>query len=74
MQVVHGGLLHRQCRQLVEVGGKQAEAADGRGDVLADGPGQAEAVVGGRAAAQLVNDDQGVSCGRAAGRGGEGQT
>lgn len=67
MKVAHGGLLRRQRRQLVEVGGEQAEAADGGGDVFADGPGQAEAVVGGRAAAQLVDDDQRVGRGRAAG-------
>lgn len=75
MQVAHGGLLRRQRRQLMEVGGEQAEAADGGGDVLADGPGQAEAVVGGRAAAQLVDDDQRVGRGRAAGaREREGET
>ena len=60
MQVAHGGVLRRQRRQLVEVRGEQTEAADAGRHVLADGPRQAEAVVGGGAAAQLVDDDEGV--------------
>lgn len=70
VQVVNSGLLRRQCRQLVEVRGKQAEAADFGGDVFTDGPGQAEAVVRGRASAELVNYDERVLRGRA----GEGRT
>ena len=64
VQVAHGGVLRGQRRQLVEVRGEQAEAADVGGHVLADGPRQAEAVVGGGAAAQLVDDDEGVLRGR----------
>lgn len=64
MQVVDGGLLSCQRRQLVEVGGEQTEAADFGGDVLADGPGQTEAVVGGRASAELVDYDERLLCGR----------
>lgn len=67
VQIVDGGLLRRQRRQLVEVGGEQAEAADLGGDVLADGPGQAEAIVRGCASAELVNDDERVLRGRAGG-------
>lgn len=64
VQVVDRGLLSCQRRQLVEVGGEQAEAADFGGDVLADGPGQTEAVVGGRASAELVDYDERLLCGR----------
>lgn len=52
-------------RQLVEVGGEQAEAANFGGDVFADGPGQPEAVVRGCSSAQLVDDDERVLGGRA---------
>lgn len=68
VQVVDGGLLRCQRRQLVEVSGEQTEAADLGGDVFADGPGQAEAVVRGRASAELVDYDERVLRGRAAGR------
>lgn len=67
VQVVDGGLLRCQRCQLVEVRGKQAEAADFGGDVFADGPGQTEAVVRGRASAELVDYDERVRRGRAAG-------
>lgn len=67
VQVLHGDLLSGQRRQLVEVRGEQAEAADFGGDVLADGPGQTEPVVGRRASAELVDDDERVLRGRAAG-------
>lgn len=67
VQVVDGGLQRRQRRQLVEVSGKEAEGADLGGDVLADGPGQTEAVVRGRASAELVDDDERALCGRAGG-------
>lgn len=67
VQIVDGGLLRRQRRQLVEVGGEQAEAADLGGDVLANGPGQAEAVVRGRASTKLVDDDERLLRGRAGG-------
>lgn len=67
MQVVDSGLLRRQRRQLVEVRGEQAEAADLGGDVFADGPGQPEAVVRGRPSAKLVDDDERALRGRAAG-------
>ena len=67
VQVVDGGLLRRQRRQLVEVSGKQAEGADFGGDVFADGPGQAEAVVRGSASAELIDDDERVLRGRAGG-------
>lgn len=67
MQVLDGGLLRRQRRQLVEVCGKQAEGADFGGDVFADGPGQTEAVVRGRASAELVDNDERVLRGRAGG-------
>lgn len=44
--------------QLVEVCGKEAGGLDVAHDVLSNGPGQSKAVVGGCAAAQLVDDDQ----------------
>ena len=47
-----------QGRELVEVGGKQRGASDGGHQVLRNGPGQAKAVIGGRATPQLVDDDQ----------------
>lgn len=65
VQVVDGGLLLGQCRQLMEVGGKQAEGAQLGGYVVRDGPGQAKAIVGGRSPAQLINDNERVLCGRA---------
>lgn len=65
VQVLDGGLLCGECRQLMEVSGKQAEAADFGGDVFADGPSQTEAIIGGRASAQLVNYDERVLRGRA---------
>lgn len=49
----------------MEVSGKQAEAVDVGGDVLADGPGQTEAVIRGRSSAKLVDYDEWVLCGRA---------
>lgn len=67
VQVVDGGPLRCQRRQLVEVGGEQTEAADFGGNVFADGPRQAEAVVCGRASAELVDYDERVLRGRAAG-------
>ena len=63
VQVVDDGLLRRQRRQLVEVGGKETKAADFGGDVFADGPGQPEAVVGGRASAELIDYDERVLSG-----------
>lgn len=65
VKVVDSGLLSRERRQFVEVRGKQTEAADLWGDVFTDGPGQTEAVVGGGASAELVDDDQRVLCSRA---------
>ncbi len=63
LHVAHARL-RRQLRELVEVRGEQrGRAAVGAGQVLGDGPGQAEAVVGGGAAAQLVDDDQRVGRG-----------
>ena len=67
MQVVDGGLLRCQGRQLVEVSGEQTEAADFGGDVFAYGPGQTKAVVRGRASSELVNYDERVLCCRAEG-------
>lgn len=67
MQVVDGGLLRCQCRQLMEVRGKQTEATDFGGDVFADAPGQTEAIVCGRASAELVDYDERVLRGRAGG-------
>lgn len=67
VQVVDGGLLRCQRRQLVEVSGKQTEAADFGGHVFADGPGQTEAVVRGRASAELVDYDERLLRGRAGG-------
>lgn len=58
VQIVHAGLLRRQRRQLVEVSCEETETANFGCDVLADGPGQAEAVVRGRAPAQFVDDDE----------------
>ena len=49
---------HLEGGQLVEVGREERGAADLAHQVLRDGPGQAKAVVGGRAPAQLVDDDQ----------------
>lgn len=49
----------------MEVGGKQAEGAQLGGYVLRDGPRQAKAIIGGRAPAQLIDDDEGVFRGRA---------
>lgn len=73
VKVVDTRLLCRQRRQLVEVSGKQTEAAEFGGDVFADGPGQTEAVVRRRASAELVDDDEGSLSGRAGGgRGDEG--
>lgn len=66
VQVVDGGLLCCQRRQLMEVSGEQAEAPDLGGDVFADGPGQTEAVVRGSASAELVDYDERALCGRAA--------
>ena len=60
MQVVDIGQLLGQCGQLMEVRGKQAEGAQLGGNVLRDGPGQAKAIIRGRASAQLINDDEGV--------------
>ena len=57
---LHGRFTHLQGCELVEVGGKQRGAPNGGHEVLRDGPGQAEAVVGGGAAPQLVDDDQGL--------------
>lgn len=62
MQIVDGVLLRRQHRQLVEVRGKETEAADLGGDVVADGPGQTKAVVRGGASAELVDYDERVLC------------
>lgn len=67
VQVLDRGLLCCQRRQLMEVSGKQTEAANVGGNVLADGPGQTEAIVCGRASAKLVDYDEGVSRGRAGG-------
>lgn len=67
MQVVDGGLLRCQGRQLVEVSGEQTEAADFGGDVFAYGPGQTKAVVRGRASSELVDYDERVLCCRAEG-------
>lgn len=53
-------LHHLQGGELMEVGGEQGGAAEGVHEVLADGPGQAEAIVGGCAPAQLVYDHQGA--------------
>lgn len=67
MKIVDAGLLRCQRRQLVEVSGKQTEAADFGGDVFADGPGQTETIVRGRASAELVDYDERVLSGRAGG-------
>lgn len=67
MKIMDGALLRCQRRQLVEVGGKQTEATDLGGDVFADGPGQTEAVVRGRASAELIDDDERVLGGGAGG-------
>ena len=56
-------LTHVQLRELVEVSGKERGRPNVLHDVLADGPGQAVAVVRGRATAQLVDDDQGAAGG-----------
>lgn len=65
MQVVDSGLLLGQSSQLMEVGGKQAEGAQLGGYVLRDCPGQAKAIIGGCAPAQLIDDDERVFRGRA---------
>lgn len=70
MKVVDATLLCRQRRQLVEVSGKQTEAAELGGDVFADGPGQTKAVIRRRASAELVDDDEGFLSGRPGGGGG----
>lgn len=67
MEIVNGALLHCQRRQFVEVSGKQTEGADFGRDVLADGPGQTEAIVRGRSSAELINYDKRV-VGSGAGR------
>lgn len=43
----------------VVMGGEEADAADVRGDVMKDGLGDGNAVVGGCAAPELVEDDEG---------------
>lgn len=67
VHVVDDRLLRRQCCQLVEVSGEETKAADFGGDVFADGPSQPEAIVGGRSSAELIDDDERVLRGRAAG-------
>jgi hypothetical protein len=52
-----------QRGELVKVGSEKGGAADFLHQVLADGPREAEAVVGGRASAQLVDDDKAARCG-----------
>ena len=44
----------------MEVGGEEGGAAQLGHEVLGDGPGEAKAVVGGGAAAELVDDDEGA--------------
>ena len=63
VQVPHLRVLVRERGQLVEVRGEHGGAPDLLDDVLADGPGQPEAVVRRGAAAQLVDDDQRILCG-----------
>ena len=58
-----------QGGELVEVGGEEGGAADGGHEVLADGPGQAEAVVGAGAAPQLVDYHQRARAGSLRGAG-----
>lgn len=60
VQVVDGRMLRRQGRQLVEVCGKEAEAADFGGDVLTDRPGQPEAIVRRGSPSELIDDDEGL--------------
>lgn len=67
MEIANGVLLRCQRCQFVEVSGKQTEAADFGGDVFTDGPGQTEAIVRGRASAELVDYDERVLSGRAGG-------
>ena len=57
-----GAAAHLEGSKLVEVCGKQGGAANLSHQVLRDGPGQAEAIVRGRAAPQLVDDDQAALC------------
>ncbi|KAH8718128.1 hypothetical protein HC256_002784 [Beauveria bassiana] len=64
VQVGDVWVLVGERRELVKVRGKHGKAADFFDDVLGNGPGKAEAVVGGRAAAELVNDDEGLGRGR----------
>ena len=47
-------------RQAVVVGGEEGEAAEVGGEVVEDGVGDGEAVVGACAAAELVEDDEGA--------------
>jgi hypothetical protein len=47
---------HLDVCELMEVCGKQAGGPDVAHDVLSNGPGQSKAVIGGCAAAKLVND------------------
>ena len=61
---VSGGSTHllvslAKRRELVEMGGEEGAAADVGGEVLGDGPREAEAVICRGAAAELVNDDEG---------------
>lgn len=42
----------------MEVGGKEGGAANGLHQVLRNGPGQAKAIIGGSAPAQLIYDHQ----------------
>lgn len=50
-------------RETVVVRGEEADAADVRGDVMEDGLGDGDAVVGAGAAAEFVEDDEGAGSG-----------
>ena len=55
VQVADGGVVCGQRRKLMEVSGKQTEAANLRGDVFTDGPGQTKAIECRSSATQLID-------------------
>mmetsp|Transcript_11407 Transcript_11407/g.23002 ORF Transcript_11407/g.23002 Transcript_11407/m.23002 type:complete len:371 (-) Transcript_11407:782-1894(-) len=58
--VDHRAVALRQLSELMEVGGEERTAAHLGDNVLGDGPREAEAVIGGSASAQLVDDHEGA--------------
>ena len=58
MVLLRTGDLGREGGELMEMRREEARRADLRGDVLRDCPGEAEAIVGGGAAPELIDDDE----------------